>query len=104
MAIEKIMGAGGDAPQTVQEAEEIEILSQLNQPNQVELDDGSMLVGEITEDMMMAEAPIEIPFDANLADFMDESALNTIASDIVGDIDDDMASRQEWEDNYIRGS
>jgi hypothetical protein len=103
MAVEKIMGAGGEmSPEAVLD-EQIEILEGIQTPGQVELNDGSMLVGEITEDMLMQAAPVEIPFDANLADFMDESVLGAMASDIVGDIEDDMSSRQEWEDNYKRG-
>jgi len=102
MAVEKIMGAGG-IPVEEGIAEQIDVIEQMAEPGQVALDDGSMLVGEITEEMLMAEPPVEIPFDANLAEYIDESALQTLASDIVGDIEDDMSSRQEWEDNYKRG-
>jgi len=88
MAVEKIMGAGG-IPVEEGIAEQIDVIEQMAEPGQVALDDGSMLVGEITEEMLMAEPPVEIPFDANLAEYIDESALQTLASDIVGDIEDD---------------
>lgn len=103
MAVEKIMGAGGEMSPEVVPDEQVEILEGIQTPGQVELDDGSMLIGDITEEMLMAEAPVEIPFDANLADFMDDADLGSIASDIVGDIEDDMSSRQDWEDNYKQG-
>jgi hypothetical protein len=49
---------------------------------------------------MMAQ---DVPFDANLAEFIDESDLAVISSDLVGEIEDDMSSREDWEDTYKRG-
>ena len=49
------------------------------------------------------EATVEAAFDANLADFMEEGDLGQISNDLIGSIDDDFASRQEWEDTYKRG-
>ena len=42
-------------------------------------------------------------FDSNLADFMDSSELEKIASDIMGDIDGDIASRKDWVDMFVKG-
>jgi hypothetical protein len=42
-------------------------------------------------------------FDANLAEYMDESALATLASDLAGDIDQDKNSRKDWEKAYTEG-
>ena len=68
--------------------------------NVMEMDDGSAVVGEFEEEQIDVS---QIPFDANLAEFMDESDLKKISSDLVGDVQDDMSSRQDWEDTYKRG-
>lgn len=103
MAIERGIGAGGDAPTTAQEQAEIDVIELGAQPGQVTMDDGSVILGDISEEMMMQEAPVEIPFDANLVDFMDDADVSKMASDIVGDIEDDFSTRQDWEDTYKRG-
>jgi len=42
-------------------------------------------------------------FGANLAEEMDESALQSMAEDLVGDIDNDKSSRKDWEKAYTEG-
>jgi hypothetical protein len=42
-------------------------------------------------------------FDANLADFMSESELQSLASDLIGHYEQDLASRKDWLDTYIKG-
>jgi hypothetical protein len=42
-------------------------------------------------------------FGANLAEEMDESALQSMAGDLVGDIDNDKSSRKDWEKAYTEG-
>ena len=42
-------------------------------------------------------------FDANLAEFLPESELQSIASDLIEDIEADSASRKEWVETYVRG-
>ena len=37
-------------------------------------------------------------FDANLADYMSESELQTLASDLMGEVDADIGSRKDWVD------
>ena len=67
------------------------------------MDDGSVIVGDVTEEMMMADAPIEIPLGDNLVNYIDDADAMSIASDLVGDVQDDISSRQDWEDTYKRG-
>jgi hypothetical protein len=50
-----------------------------------------------------APGPGDIPFDANLADFMDEGELQKIAGDLVELIESDIASRKEWVETYVKG-
>jgi len=58
--------------------------------------------GEEVADIDMTE--IEAPsFDANLAEFMDDSELQSIASDLMDDFENDKASRKEWEETYKTG-
>jgi hypothetical protein len=42
-------------------------------------------------------------FGANLAEDMDEGALNSMAGDLASDIDNDKASRKDWEKAYVEG-
>ena len=42
-------------------------------------------------------------FDANLAEEMDESALQSLAADLSEDINNDKDSRREWEKSYVDG-
>ena len=103
MAIEKGTGAGGDNVIPMNAQEQIDILEMPVEPGQVTMDDGSVIVGDITEEMMEAEVPVEIPFNSNLVDFMDEAETTAIASDLVGEIEDDLSSREDWEEVYKRG-
>jgi hypothetical protein len=45
----------------------------------------------------------ELDFDANLAEEMDSSELQKVASDIVEMVDADINSRKEWVDMYVKG-
>ena len=42
-------------------------------------------------------------FDENLAEVMDESELQKLASELVGLVDADIASRKDWVDMYVKG-
>lgn len=42
-------------------------------------------------------------FDANLAEEMDEGELATLASELMGLVDADIASRKDWTDAYVKG-
>jgi len=70
------------------------------EPGVFEFDDGSAVVGDYDDGMGIAP---EVPFDGNLADVVDPAILGRIVSDLVGLIDDDLASREDWEDTYKQG-
>ena len=57
-----------------------------------EMDDGSAIIGEME---MESEVPIAIPFDANLAEHIDEDVLSEISSELTGNIEDDTNSRND---------
>jgi hypothetical protein len=53
--------------------------------------------------MPEAETSDDIPFDANLADFMNEGELQKIAGDIVELVEADITSRRDWVETYVKG-
>ena len=72
---------------------EIEIVD----PEAVRIDMGDMEI-----EIAKAE-PSADDFDANLADYMAEGALTTVAGDLSSDIDNDRGSRKDWEKAYTEG-
>ena len=42
-------------------------------------------------------------FDANLAEYLDDKVLTSLASDLIGDFDEDVASRKDWIQTYVDG-
>ena len=42
-------------------------------------------------------------FDENLADVLDEKQLTELVGDLIGDYDDDIASRRDWIQTYVDG-
>ena len=56
------------------------------------------ITGEMTE--VMAEA---YDHNANLAEMLDDSALGTLSSELIGLYNEDYDSRSEWEQTYIKG-
>lgn len=49
------------------------------------------------------ETPTAEDFDANLAEFMDEGALQSLASEIIALVDADINSRKDWAEAYVKG-
>ena len=49
------------------------------------------------------EEPRAEDFDANLAEFMSESDLQSLSSDLLADYDADISSRKDWLDTYVKG-
>jgi hypothetical protein len=45
----------------------------------------------------------DIPFDANLAKYMDEAQLAALASDLLESYEDDVMSRKDWIETYVEG-
>ena len=55
---------------------------------------------EFSVEMEMEEEP---SFDANLADYIDDSELEALCADLLDDFDNDKNARKEWEQTYIDG-
>ncbi len=83
----------------------IEELAQEESPIEIEIvDPEEVTIGidgmEIT---MRPGDDTEEGFDDNLAEYIDEAALQSLAGDLVADIDNDKGSRKEWEKTYVDG-
>jgi len=100
MAIDKgitVAPQGIDEAALAEEPTELEI--EIVNPDMVTLDDGSVELTLIPDAM-----PLDMtPFDANLAEFLDESFLASLANEMLELVDSDMDSRKEWADTYVRG-
>lgn len=69
-------------------------------------DDGSALIEAIAAMGGASEQEMQqalIPFDANLAEFLDEDVLNGLGEELTAAYEEDLESRSEWEDTYRRG-
>lgn len=85
------------APMGLAAAAEEPIEIEIVDPEEVNIKVGDLEIG-ITE----GEPSIE-DFDANLAEFLDDGALQAIASTLASDIDNDRNSRKDWEKAYTEG-
>ena len=54
-------------------------------------------------DLMPEDDKGEIEFDADLAEHMDEGELESLASDLVGEFEADVASRKDWVEMFVKG-
>ena len=95
------LGPGGPEEELLGEAEQLDIVEVPEQSNVTELDDGSAIVGELEEEQPMPAD--QMPFDANLADFIDEAELGRVSDDLAQSVQDDISSRDEWEQIYKSG-
>jgi hypothetical protein len=99
MAIEKSLYA---APQGLEELAAMDnampgIEIEIEDPESVNIDIGDMEI-EITPDPASDE-----DFNANLAEYIDEGELQSLASDLIGDFDEDISSRKDWMQTYVDG-
>ena len=67
-------------------------------------DDVKVGIDGIEIDLMPGEDQDgDIPFEANLAEYISDSELSVIASDIVGMVEADINSRKDWVEMYVKG-
>ena len=101
MAIEKGLYSAPQALDLEENMEDMDVDMSIEivDPEMVTFDDGSV---EIT---LVPTEGLDIPteFGDNLAEFIEESELATIADDLVGLVDSDVNSRKEWVDTYVEG-
>jgi len=68
----------------------------------VDPEEVSIKVGDMEIEIEPGEPTID-DFDANLAEFLDDGELQTLAGELAGDIDNDRNSRKDWEKAYTEG-
>jgi hypothetical protein len=96
MAIEKALY---QAPVGIEEAAAME------SPIEIEIEDPeSVTIGiDGLEIQIEPEAESEDDFNINLAEYLKESTLTELCSDLVGDFDSDIGARKDWIQTYVDG-
>lgn len=101
MAIEKSLYAAPAGIEQLEDDQTPQLELEIVNPDMVRLDDGSVEItiipGEETEELD------GVPFDANLAEYIGDSALAMLVTDLISDYDNDLASRKDWEQTYTDG-
>jgi hypothetical protein len=96
MAVDKsLMEAPQGIAAMAAEMEPIEI--EIVDPEEVRIGVDGMMI-ELSKEEPRAE-----DFDANLAEYMNESELQSLASELIGNYEQDLASRKDWLDTYVKG-
>ena len=99
MAIDKALYA---APQGL---EALDGMNQAQPELEIEIEDPeSVTIGIDGMPILEIEAGEEVEdFSKNLAEDMDETELQSLASELVSDYEDDVASRKDWMQTYVDG-
>ena len=102
MAIEKGLYAAPEGLEdSITDMEEMEVPEmeiEIVDPESVTLSDGSMEITIIPG----AEADFS-EFGANLAELLEDDVLETLSSDLVGQINTDIEARKDWADTFVKG-
>jgi len=70
----------------------------------IEGEDGSAILQALIQDAEASGMGAElIPHDANLAEFLEDDTLGALANELVGNYEEDLESRSEWEEAYVKG-
>lgn len=104
MAVDKAlnpapMGLGG-----LEDLEDLEVFEGGDEPVlevELPLSDEEMAEAELMDDEFDAAEDDE--FNENLAEDMDEKVLETLSGDLLGEFDEDIASRKDWIQTYVDG-
>jgi len=97
MSIEKSLYA---APEGI---ESLMPESEDNQAIEIEIEDPESVEIKMGDIEVTLEGGEEDDFDANLVDYLDESVVTGIVTDLIGDYDDDVNSRKDWMQTYVDG-
>ena len=75
-------------------------------PFEIEIEDPESVtigMGDIEIELTPDKEGTDEEFNANLADFMDDSALDSLGGELVGDFDKDINDRKDWIRTYVEG-
>ena len=79
--------------------------SDIGAPIEIEIEDPESVqigMGGIEIDLKPKKETAE-DFDANLAEFMDDSELQSLSSELIADFEKDTNDRKEWVQTYVEG-
>ena len=93
--IEKGLYAAPEGIESLQDSPDVEI--EIVNPEEVHIKGDGFSI-----DMEQGE-PSPEDFNANLAEYISDSVLESISSELVADFDDDLASRRDWIRAYVDG-
>ena len=74
---------------------------EIEEPEVLTLDDGSVEVVLISDNT--SDDIDSAPFDANLAEYMDDGQLIELSTELVAAVESDTQSRKEWADTFVKG-
>ena len=95
MAIDKALYS---APQGIEE------LAQQETPLEIEIEDPeSVAIHADGLDVVLEKEHDEEGFNDNLAEYLTDGELTQLAGDLIGEFDDDIASRKDWIQTYVDG-
>ena len=93
----KTIGPGGGEDLKAEDVgTTVDILQDQEEPNVEIVEDGSAIVGE-------EDQAIDAGFAQNLAEVMEENELQSLANELVDKVENDRASREDWEQAYTKG-
>ena len=84
-------------PEEQEFLENVELVQAPDEEGFTMMEDGSAVLGENVEEVQ------SVGFDDNLAEALEESELDKIASDLIAGIEADKSSREDWEKTYTDG-
>ena len=104
MAIDKALGTESNPDLNIQGSsitipQEPSRQDLISDAAQILVNEDEILVGDELEEQPMPQ----MDFNSNLVDFIDESTLQKLASDLISSVDSDKQSRSEWEKTYTEG-
>ena len=85
------------APLGLEDFPEPDMEIEIEDPEEVTIDMGDV------EIQLRPEKETADTFDANLAEYMDESTLKSIANELIELIEADVTSRKDWTEMYVKG-
>jgi len=97
MSIDKGLYAAPLGVQDLENPDEPVLDITIEDPESVEIGIDGMPI------LRIEEAEDEEGFDDNLAEYLSEGELTELASDLVGDFEDDISSRKDWMQTYVDG-
>jgi len=100
MAIEKPLAPIDIGPRPIEPTDEKKVEVEIVNPEAVsiETEDGGMII-----DFGKEEDNKTSEFDSNLAEFIEESDLEKLASELLSSFESDKQSRGEWAKSYVKG-